>query len=95
MIGFHFDSHFNLLQFIQQMLTEWQQYLTQCIETIALVAEVRPLQVFEQVVSVTHLQAELIFFLNSFFHWNFSTANGVVHSKFSNRWKSRSIKMAL
>lgn len=34
------------------MLTEWQQYLTQCIETIALVAEVRPLQVFEQVVSI-------------------------------------------
>lgn len=32
-----------------QMLTEWQQYLTQCIETIALVAEVRPSQVFEQV----------------------------------------------
>lgn len=31
------------------MLTEWQQYLTQCIETIALVAEARPLQVFEQV----------------------------------------------
>lgn len=31
------------------MLTDWQQYLTQCIETIALVAEVRPLQVFEQV----------------------------------------------
>lgn len=31
------------------MLTEWQHYLTQCIETIALVAEVKPLQVFEQV----------------------------------------------
>lgn len=37
------------------MQTEWQQYLTQCIETIALVAEVQPLQVFEQVVSVTQL----------------------------------------
>lgn len=31
------------------MLTEWQHYLTQCIETIALVAEAKPLQVFEQV----------------------------------------------
>ncbi|XP_031625440.1 exportin-6-A [Contarinia nasturtii] len=33
------------------MLTDWQHYLTQCIETIALVAEVKPLQVFEQVYS--------------------------------------------
>lgn len=33
------------------LLTDWQQYLTQCIETIALVAEVKPLQVFEQVYS--------------------------------------------
>lgn len=31
------------------MLTDWQHYLSQCIETIALVAEVKPLQVFEQV----------------------------------------------
>lgn len=31
------------------MVTEWQHYLTQCIETIVLVAEVKPLQVFEQV----------------------------------------------
>lgn len=34
------------------METEWQHYLTQCIETIVLVAEARPIQVFEQVVSV-------------------------------------------
>lgn len=33
------------------MLTDWQHYLTQCIETIVLVAEVKPLQVFEQVYS--------------------------------------------
>lgn len=33
------------------MLTDWQHYLTQCIETIALIAEVKPLQVFEQVYS--------------------------------------------
>lgn len=33
------------------MLTDWQHYLTQCIETIALLAEVKPLQVFEQVYS--------------------------------------------
>lgn len=33
------------------MQTDWQIYLTQCIETIALVAEVKPLQVFEQVYS--------------------------------------------
>lgn len=33
------------------MLTDWQHYLNQCIETIALVAEVKPLQVFEQVYS--------------------------------------------
>lgn len=31
------------------MLTDWQHYLTQCIETIAMIAEVKPLQVFEQV----------------------------------------------
>lgn len=37
-------THSNL-----QMQTEWQQYLTQCIETVALVADVLPLQVFEQV----------------------------------------------
>lgn len=36
-----------------KMQTEWQQYLTQCIETIAMVAEVRPIQVFEQVVSTS------------------------------------------
>lgn len=32
-----------------QMQSQWQIYLTQCIETIALVAEVQPVQVFEQV----------------------------------------------
>lgn len=37
--------------FDDDMLTDWQHYLTQCIETIALVAEVKPLQVFEQVYS--------------------------------------------
>lgn len=33
------------------METEWQHYLTACIETIALFAEIRPEQVFELVVS--------------------------------------------
>lgn len=33
------------------METEWQHYLSQCIETIVLIAEGRPIQVFEQVVS--------------------------------------------
>lgn len=37
------------------METEWQQYLTQCIETIALVAEIQPEQVFDSVVSL-HIQ---------------------------------------
>lgn len=32
------------------METEWQHYLTQCIDTIVLIAEGRPYQVFEQVV---------------------------------------------
>lgn len=31
------------------MQTDWQQFLTQCIETIALVAEYKPQQVFQQV----------------------------------------------
>lgn len=31
------------------MQTDWQQFLTQCIETIALVAEYQPQSVFEQV----------------------------------------------
>lgn len=31
------------------METDWQHYLTQCIETIALVAEIEPLPVFQQV----------------------------------------------
>lgn len=31
------------------MQTDWQQFLTQCIETIALVAEYQPQPVFEQV----------------------------------------------
>lgn len=75
------------------MQTEWQQYLTQCIETIALVAEVRPLQVFEQVVSAIGWTSQGIL-LTSFSICNFSTANGVVRSKYSNRWRSQSIKMA-
>lgn len=41
------------------METEWQQYLTQCIETIAAVAEIHPEQVFDLVVSIrVHGQAE-------------------------------------
>lgn len=40
--------------FVFQMETEWQHYLRQCIDTIVSIAEGRPFQVFEQVVSVTH-----------------------------------------
>lgn len=39
--------------FVFQMETEWQHYLRQCIDTIVSIAEGRPFQVFEQVVSVT------------------------------------------
>lgn len=35
------------------METEWQHYLRQCIDTIVSIAEGRPFQVFEQVVSET------------------------------------------
>lgn len=35
-----------------QMETEWQHYLRQCIDTIVSIAEGRPFQVFEQVVSL-------------------------------------------
>lgn len=49
------------------MLTEWQQYLTQCIETIALVAEVRPLQVFEQVVSKIELHLQALYHFPTLF----------------------------
>lgn len=35
------------------METEWQHYLRQCIDTIVSIAEGRPFQVFEQVVSLT------------------------------------------
>lgn len=47
------DLEYNSIRFFlsQQMLTDWQHYLTQCIETIALVAEVKPKEVFEQVYS--------------------------------------------
>lgn len=34
------------------METEWQHYITQCIDIIVLIAEERPYQVFEQIVSV-------------------------------------------
>lgn len=34
------------------METEWQHYLRQCIDTIVSIAEGRPFQVFEQVVSL-------------------------------------------
>lgn len=46
-----------------QTQTEWQQYLTQCIECIALVAESRPNAVFAQVFSHwsrPHLQLQAI-----------------------------------
>lgn len=33
------------------METDWQHYLTQCIETLASIAEIRPTEVFNQVVS--------------------------------------------
>lgn len=41
---------FFFFQFTQNE-TEWQQYLRQCIETLCLIAEDRPFQVFEQVYS--------------------------------------------
>lgn len=49
----HFDELIDLNNetLDDDMLTDWQNYLTQCIETIALVAEVKPLEVFEQVYS--------------------------------------------
>lgn len=37
------------------METEWQHYLRQCIDTIVSIAEGRPFQVFEQVVSLMSL----------------------------------------
>lgn len=40
-----------MLMVLLQNETEWQQYLRQCIETICLIAEDRPFQVFEQVYS--------------------------------------------
>lgn len=42
------------------METEWQHYLSQCIETIVLIAEARPVQVFEQVVSFTSILYPII-----------------------------------
>lgn len=44
------------------MQTEWQQYLTQCFECIALVAETRPNAVFEQVYS--HWSRPYVFFMS-------------------------------
>lgn len=49
---FRLKENFEFLFFSFQMETEWQHYLSQCIETIVLIAEARPIQVFEQVVCV-------------------------------------------
>lgn len=76
------------------MMTEWQQYLTQCIETIALVAEVLPLQVFEQVVSTDFridgsTQSSYIASVSLVS----STMNGVAHSRYSNPLTNQSTRM--